>query len=109
MAQVHARSGQVVHLARWADPSTAAVTSAILKAEQLEVVRIVLAAGKAFPEHHVQGEITVLCLEGKILFHTPQAEQSMGPGDFIHLRRGEPHSLHALQDSSALLTICLVN
>ncbi len=108
MAQVHARSGQVVHLAPWGDPSTAGVTSAILKAEQLEVVRIVLAAGKAFPEHHVQGEVTVLCLEGQLLFRTPQAEQTMGPGDFIHLRRGEPHALHAVKDSLALLTICLV-
>jgi quercetin dioxygenase-like cupin family protein len=28
-------------------------------------------------------------------------------GDFVHLRREEPHSLQALVDSSALLTICI--
>ena len=108
MAQPHAPSGQVVHLPPLSNPSTDARSTAIFKAEQLEVVRIVLPAGKSFPEHHVQGEITVLCLEGKILFRTPQREQQMGPGDFIHLRRGEPHGLEAIEDASALLTICLV-
>ncbi len=108
MAQPHASSGQVVHLPSLNDPSTDARSTAILKADQLEVVRIVLPAGKAFPDHHVQGEITVLCLEGNILFRTPQGEQRMGPGDFIHLQRGEPHALEALEDSLALLTICLV-
>jgi len=108
MAQQHALSGQVVRLAPWSDAATDARTTAVIKAEQLEVVRIVLPAGKVFPEHHVQGEITVLCLEGRILFRTPAAEQQMGPGDFIHLRGGEPHALEALEDASALLTICLV-
>jgi quercetin dioxygenase-like cupin family protein len=28
-------------------------------------------------------------------------------GDFIHPRRGEPHALEALVDSSALLTLCI--
>lgn len=108
MAQPHAMSGQVVHIPSLSDPSTDARSTAILKAEQLEVVRIVLPAGKSFPEHHVQGEITVLCLEGRILFRTPLGEQQMGPGDFIHLQRGEPHALDALEDATALLTICLV-
>ncbi len=108
MAQPHALSGQVVHLPSLTDPSTDARSTAVFKAEQLEVVRIVLPAGKSFPEHQVQGEITVLCLEGKIIFRTPQADQQMGPGDFIHLRRGEPHALEGLEDATALLTICLV-
>lgn len=107
MAQQHAQSGQVVRLAPWTDSSSDARTTAVIKAEQLEVVRVVLAAGKVFPEHRVQGEITVLCLQGRIIFRTPTSEQQMGPGDFIHLQRGEPHALEALEDASALLTICL--
>jgi quercetin dioxygenase-like cupin family protein len=79
----------------------------VIKAGQLEVVQIVLAAGKAFPEHHVAGEITVLCLKGRIVFRTPASEQLMAPGDFIHLERGIPHSLQAQEDAVALLTICL--
>jgi quercetin dioxygenase-like cupin family protein len=34
--------------------------------------------------------------------------QTLVAGDFIHLRGGEPHALHALEDASALVTICLL-
>ncbi len=107
MAQPHARSGQVVPLHPLAAVSPPPRTTAILKADQLEVVQIVLAAGKTMPEHHVPGEITLLCLAGRVVFRTPSAELQLGPGDFIHLSRGEPHALTALEDATALLTICL--
>ena len=77
MALQHARSGQVVRIPPMSDPSSDGRTTAMIKADQLEVVRIVLPAGKVFPEHRVQGEITVFCLEGQILFRTPpRAERS---------------------------------
>lgn len=107
MAQTHARSGQVVSVLPLGDRLGSLRTTAILKADQLEVVQIVLAAGKTMPEHHVPGEITLLCLAGRIVLRTPSAESQLGPGDFIHLRRGEPHALTALEDATALLTICL--
>ena len=107
MAQPHARSGQVVSLMPLAQRLGTERTTAILKAEQLEVVRIVLRQGKSMPEHQVQGEISVLCLEGRLVFGSPDGTVELGPMDFIHLRRSAPHTLTALVDSSALLTICL--
>ena len=107
MAQPHAASGQVVHLSPPADQPSAALTTAILKAQQLELIRVVLAKGKSIPEHQVPGEITVLCLEGRLALGTPQGTRMLGPFDLIHLRGGEPHSLRAEQDATALLTICL--
>jgi quercetin dioxygenase-like cupin family protein len=109
MAQPHAQSGQVVNLSPFAQSLPDERTTAIIKAEQLEVVRIVLAAGKTMPEHYVQGEITLLCLEGRITLHTPHGTRELGPADFIHLRRGAPHALTAVVDSSAVLTICLAD
>ncbi len=109
MAQPHAQPGIVVHVPPLADRLSVERTTAILKSEQLEVVRIVLLAGKSMPEHQVQGEITVLCLEGRIAFSTPHGTQELGPMDFILLRRGEPHALRAVVDASALLTICLAS
>jgi quercetin dioxygenase-like cupin family protein len=107
MAQPHARSGEVVKLAPLGEQLALERSTAILKSEQLEVVRIVLPKGKSFPQHSVQGEITVLCLEGRIAFSTPEGVCELGPMDFMLLRRGEPHALTALEDASALLTICL--
>lgn len=109
MAQPHALSGQVINLSPLAARLPDERTTAILKAEQLEVVRVVLTAGAAMPEHHVQGEITLLCLEGQIALHTPHGTRILGPADFIHLQRGEPHALKAMVDSLALLTICLAS
>jgi len=107
MAQTHVQSGEVVSVRPLGDRLQGARTTALLKAEQLEVVRIVLPAGTAMREHQTPGEITVQCLEGRIAFSTAIARHVMAPGDFIHLRRGEPHALRALSDASALLTICL--
>lgn len=109
MAQPHARSGQPVSLMPLAQRLPAERSTAILKAQQLEVVRIVLPRGKSLPEHRVQGEITLLCLEGRLAFDGPQGTVELGPMDFIHLERGAPHALTALQDASALLTICLAH
>ena len=107
MAQPHAASGQVVSVLPLGDQLSGARTTALLKAEQLEVVRIVLHAGKGLREHSAPGEITVQCLEGEVEFRTPEAVHTLGAGDFIHLRRGHPHSLTALSDASLLVTICL--
>lgn len=41
-------------------------TTAILKADQLEVVHIVLGAGKQLREHSAPGEITVQCPNGAL-------------------------------------------
>ena len=108
MAQPHARSGQVVSVLPLGDALSGARTTALLKAEQLEVVRIVLHAGKGLREHKAPGEITVQCLEGEVEFRTPDALHLLRAGDFIHLRCGEPHSLQARTDASVLVTICLV-
>lgn len=107
MAQVHVQSGQVVSVRALGAGLAAARTTALLKAEQLEVVRVVLPQGAALREHQTPGEITVQCIEGRIEFTTPAATQVLEAGDFIHLRRAEPHALRALQDASALVTICL--
>jgi quercetin dioxygenase-like cupin family protein len=107
MAQAHARSGQVISLYPGNRVSAPERTTAILKAEQLEVIQLVLAAGKTLPEHQVAGEITLLGLTGTIVLRTSQGEQLLGPGDFIHMRGGEPHTLTARDDATALLTISL--
>lgn len=111
MAQVHAASGEVVDIRPFggADEGNLAqqVSTAIMKSEQLELIRLVLPSGKGMPDHRVQGEITVQCLEGLIEFTTPTSTLQLGPGQLVHMRGGETHSLLALADSSALLTICL--
>lgn len=108
MSQPHAEPSQVVQIAPLGAQLPAAVTTAIYKAAQLEVVRLVLLAGKSLNEHTAPGEITLYCLEGLVWFQSSGAPQAMRAGDFVHLAAGAPHSLRAEQDASLLLTMCLV-
>ena len=108
MAQAHAVSGDIVDIRPLGSALVGRVTTAIIKSAQLELVQLVLPQGKAMREHRVAGEITVQCVEGLIEFTTPTATRRLAPGELIHLAAGEPHSLLALADSTALLTICLV-
>lgn len=107
MAQKHLEPGTKMNLSPLGIALGAARTTAVVKGRQLEVVRIVLLAGKRMKEHHVPGEMTVHCLEGCIEFQTPQTLHVLEPGDFVHLDAAAPHALHALKDSSALVTIVI--
>ena len=105
MAQAHTPSGQIVSVLPLGDRLRGARTTAILKAEQLEIVRVVLLAGHEMKEHKAPGEITVQCIEGRIEFRTPDATRILEPGDLIHLLSQEPHALRGLTDCSALVTM----
>ena len=107
MAIPHAASGQVVDILSGGCHLPSARTFALFKSAELEVMRLVLPAGKSFPPHVVAGEITVQCLEGSIEFSSQGRCQVLHPGQLLHLSGGIEHGLVALEDASVLLTIVL--
>ena len=107
MAQPHAQSGQIVSVRPLGAQLSQAASTAILKAGQLEVMRIVLLAGKSMPEHMTRGEATVQCIEGEVEFQGRNGTQRMQPGDFVHLEPRALRALTAVQDASLLVTLCL--
>mgnify|MGYP001171433580 CR=1 FL=1 len=108
MALPHAASGQITRLEPLGERLTGTISTALFKAAQLEVVRLVLPRGQSMREHRVQGEITLQCIEGVIDLTVDGRTKPMQPGDLVYLARGQPHALHAVQDASLLLTICLL-
>lgn len=82
-------------------------THALFKSEQLEVMRVVLKAGKSLPSHHVAGEVTVQCIEGRLDVMIAAGAQTLTPGQMLYLPEQEEHALHALEDCSALVTVVL--
>jgi len=107
MAQLHAQSGQIVSVRPLGTQLSQASSIAILKAGQLEVMRIVLHTGKSMPEHMTRGEATVQCLEGEVQFQGHTGIQRMEPGDFVHLEPRSLRALTAVRDASLLVTLCL--
>ncbi len=107
MALPHATSGQLIDIRPLGPRIGAAVSNALFKTPQLELMRLVLPRGKGMPEHTVLGAVTIQCLEGVIELHAHQTTQTVYAGGLVYLAGGEPHALHALEDSSVLLTLLL--
>jgi quercetin dioxygenase-like cupin family protein len=105
MALSHATPGQIVDILGSTVPS--AQTLALFKSSELEVMRLILPAGKAVPSHRVAGEITVQCLEGSFEIMVEGRTQVMHAGQLLHLSGGTQHGFVALEDASALVTIVL--
>lgn len=113
MAIPHVASGQVVPLI----PAPSEVASdqnvALFKTDHLEVIRLVLPKGKAFPPHKVAGDITVQCLQGRIEFTMEEEgvdqarRQALSAGEMLYLAGGVRHGLLGLEDATVLVTIVL--
>lgn len=82
----------------------AAASSMLLKSAGLEVIRLVIPAGKEIPPHRVPGEVTVHCIEGHVRLEHDGHELDLQPGDLLHLCPQEIHALKGLADSSVLVT-----
>ena len=107
MALKHSSSGAVTSIRPLGVDLQSSITHTILKAAQLEVIRIVLLAGKEMREHRVPGEITVQCIEGFVEFRALEKTLLLKAGDLVHLESNEVHALKAIESSSILLTIRL--
>ena len=107
MALEHAKPGEIIALTGAGEDTPAFAAIALAKTEQMELIRLVLPAGKEMHEHHVKGEITFQCLSGEIAFITRSNPTTLKPGEMLYLEGGAPHAVRALADSVALLTIIL--
>lgn len=106
MSIQHATPGDVVAL-KLGSALTNSKTTTLAKTADLELIRLVLPAGKDIPTHKAPGEITVQCLEGKVAFTSNGKTQELTPGQLIFLTAGEPHAVKGIEDSSLLVTMLL--
>ena len=107
MARPHLSSNEITSLRPLGAQLRQTESHALLKSQQLEVLRIVLPAGKTRPRHAVPGDITLQCLEGSAEFVAEGQRQRMQAQDFVYLTGGAPHEITALTDCSLLVTIRL--
>ena len=106
MSILHAKPGDVIKLPLGAALGSSKTTT-LAKTGDLELIRLVLPAGKDIPSHKAPGEITVQCLEGRVAFTAEGKTQDLAAGQLLYLAAGEPHALQGIEDSSLLVTILL--
>ena len=107
MAIPHAAPGQLVDVQPLGDQLSESRNVALFKSNELEVIRLVMPAGKSMPSHAVNGDIMIHCLEGAINLTAGGQTRQMMAGQLVWLEGGVGHALEAVQDSSLLLTIVL--
>jgi len=107
MALQHAVSGELIALQRGDDDIAHFTSIALVKTEHMELIRLVLPTEKSMPEHSVEGEMTLVCLEGEIVFEAHGRTTILQPSEMVYLAGGEPHAIRANKDAVALLTILL--
>jgi quercetin dioxygenase-like cupin family protein len=109
MAIPHAKPGEIVNVRPLGAALATTETRTLVKTKDIEVIRLVVPAGKEIPSHKAKGEIVVQCLEGKVAFTAFGKTHDLEGGQLLYLPTGESHSVRGVKDGSLLLTILLPN
>ncbi|GAB7548817.1 cupin domain-containing protein [Cupriavidus sp. 8B] len=108
MSLPHLASGQVASVLPLGERLAKTPTTAFFKESRLEVMRLVLTAGKHMPAHAVAGPITVQCLEGEVDIGVEGAHRLLRRGDLIYLESNVMHDVTAISNASLLVTLVLL-
>jgi quercetin dioxygenase-like cupin family protein len=84
-----------------------AKSETLMKTSGLELIRLIVPAGREIPTHKAPSELTVQCLEGRVSFTLGGSTKELRAGELIHLCPGSPHSARGLENSSLLVTLRL--
>lgn len=107
MSIPHAKSGELIDIRPLGKNLHQTISSTLVRADHLEVFRLILPAGKTAPEHKAAGAITIQCLEGTVELEAHGRTQLMHAGSMVYLSDAEPHAVKALDDAALLVTILL--
>jgi quercetin dioxygenase-like cupin family protein len=86
------------------DSVAATASSTLLKSAGLELIRLVIPAGREIPPHRAPGEITVQCIEGHVALEHDGRAIDLRAGDLVYLCPQEIHALKGIANSSVLVT-----
>lgn len=107
----HAEPGEIICVRPAAETTggdkAGSKTSTLAKHEPLQIIRLVLEAGKEIPTHQAPGYLVVQCLEGRVEFTALGKTNQLVPGQLLYLPPHEPHAVRCLEAASLLLTLML--
>jgi quercetin dioxygenase-like cupin family protein len=95
--------GQVIDAwSAWTDSEAATV---ILRTKNMEVMRLHLNSGARIPTYEAHGEVTILCVQGRVEVIALGATHELNTGQLLYLLIREPFTLAGLEESSLLVTV----
>jgi quercetin dioxygenase-like cupin family protein len=100
-ATIHGQTASVQPLT----PSDTSRTITLVKTPLVEMIQLIVPAGRDVPTHQAQGEIIVHCLEGRVSLSALGKVYDLMPGQLLHLLIDEPFSIRAIDNASVLVTL----
>ncbi len=95
-----------VHYHATGEEPTAARTTALVKGNAFEAIRLVLPKGhEVCHDHEVEGPITIHCLRGRAALTVDSTIHDLPAGHWVYLPGHDPHRLRGVEDSLVLLTV----
>lgn len=105
----HIGSGEVVNLETLKGNMQVDASYALVKTDAMEVIRMALHKGKTISEHSVEGEMSIQCLKGDILFTLGTKAVELKRDDWLYLQKKQPFSYSVKKDTILLVTILFMN
>lgn len=105
MNQGHVQSSEVINLETLKGDMNVDASYALIKTNDMEVIRMALPEGKEIDEHRVEGEMSVLCLKGNIQFKVGSVVRNLSEEDWMYLKKKQTFSYTVKKDTILLLTI----
>lgn len=107
MALPHAHPLDVIRVQPLGPALIDAFSTSLIKTGRVQLLHLVLPARHDVPEHHVDDECCLHCLEGDVEVAMPGGSRRLLPGDLVVLPARQPYSLRARADSAVLMTLLL--
>jgi quercetin dioxygenase-like cupin family protein len=107
MALPHANLLDVINVAPLGDQLQGQVSTSLIKTERIQLQHLVLAENQDIPQHHVDDECTIHCIEGDVEIVMGAGVRRLRAGNVIVLPARQQHGLRARAASALLVTLLL--
>lgn len=107
MALPHAQLLDIINVAPLGDQLHGQVSTSLIKTARIQLQHLVLAPNQDIPQHHVDDECTIHCIEGDVEVVMGAGVRRLRAGNVIVLPAKQQHGLRARAESAVLVTLLL--
>jgi quercetin dioxygenase-like cupin family protein len=105
MSLPHAQALDVISVRPLDNALDTVQSSSLIRTARLQILHLVLPAHHDQPEHHIDDECTLHCLQGVVEVVMPGGTRRLGPGQLVLLPARQAFSLRARTDTAVLMTL----
>ena len=105
MAEPIANPGLTAFVEPLATAGETSRKTTLVKTPQVEIIQLMVPAGRDVPTHQAQGEVVIHCLEGRVSMCAAGKTYDLQPGQLLHLSLDDQFSIRGIDNASVLVTL----